>query len=93
MRAHRIAHRDLRLANVFLADDGEAWIIDFGFSELAASDALLATDLAELLASSTTQVGAERAVAAGLAAVGPDAIVTALDRLQLPMLSGATRTR
>ena len=59
MRSHRIAHRDLRLANVFLADDGEAWIIDFGFSELAASDTLLATDLAELLASSTTQVGAE----------------------------------
>ena len=57
MRSHRIAHRDLRLANVFLADDGAAWIIDFGFSELAASDQLLATDLAELLASSTTQVG------------------------------------
>lgn len=92
MRSHRIAHRDLRLANVFLADDGAAWIIDFGFSELAASDQLLATDLAELLASSTTQVGAERAVAAGLAAVGPDVLVTALDRLQLPMLSGATRT-
>ena len=69
---------------MFLADDGAAWIIDFGFSELAASDGLLATDLAELLASSATQVGAERAVAAGVAAVGPDAIVTALDRLQLP---------
>jgi glycosyltransferase 2 family protein len=92
MRSHRIAHRDLRLANVFLADDGAAWIIDFGFSELAASDQLLATDLAELLASSTTQVGPERAVAAGLAAVGPDVLVTALERLQLPMLSGATRT-
>ncbi len=92
MRAHRIAHRDLRLANVFLADDGDAWIIDFGFSELAASDQLLATDLAELLASSTTQVGADRAVAAGLAAVGPEALVTALDRLELPRLSGATRT-
>jgi undecaprenyl-diphosphatase len=92
MRIHRIAHRDLRLANVFLADDGRAWIIDFGFSELAASDQLLATDLAELLASSTTLVGAERAVAAGVAVVGTDAVVTALDRLELPRLSGATRT-
>jgi undecaprenyl-diphosphatase len=92
LRTHRIAHRDLRLANVFLADEGAAWIIDFGFSELAASDHLLATDLAELLASSTTQVGAERAVAAGVAVVGADAIVTALDRLELPRLSGATRT-
>ena len=32
LRSHRVAHRDLRLANVFLADDGDAWIIDFGFS-------------------------------------------------------------
>ena len=93
LRRHRIAHRDLRLANVFLAADGEAWIIDFGFSELAASDLLLATDVAELLASSTTQVGAERAVAAGLArGRRRRRSRTALDRLQLPMLSGATRT-
>jgi glycosyltransferase 2 family protein len=92
MRIHRIAHRDLRLANVFLADDGAAWIIDFGFSELAASDQLLATDIAELLASSTTKIGVDRAVAAGLAAVGPEALETALDRLELARLSGATRT-
>jgi tRNA A-37 threonylcarbamoyl transferase component Bud32 len=92
LRAHRIAHRDLRLANVFLADDGAAWIIDFGFSELAASDELLATDLAELLASSATRVGAERAVAAGMAAVGPEAIVTSLGRLEPARLSGATRS-
>jgi undecaprenyl-diphosphatase len=91
LRRHRVAHRDLRLANVFLADDGEAWIIDFGFAELSASDLLLATDLAELLASSSARVGATRAVAAGVAVVGADAIAGALDRLQLPMLSGATR--
>ena len=77
---------------MFLADDGDAWIIDFGFSELAASDQLLATDLAELLASSTTKVGAERAVAAGVAAVGPIVLSTALDQLELARLSGATRT-
>ena len=92
LRRHRIAHRDLRLANVFVADDGEVWMIDFGFSELAASDLLLATDLAELLASSTTQVGVERAVAAGHAVAGADVLATAVDRLRLPMLSGATRT-
>ena len=91
LRSHRIAHRDLRLANVFLADDGEAWLIDFGFSELAASDVLLTTDLAELLASSTTKVGVDRAVAAGRAAVGPAALATAFERMRLPMLSGATR--
>ncbi len=92
LREHRLAHRDLRLANVFLADDGAAWIIDFGFSELAASDLLLATDLAELSASSATQVGVERAVRVGASVVGPDALVTALPRLKLPTLSGATRS-
>jgi undecaprenyl-diphosphatase len=75
-----------------LADDGRAWIIDFGFSEIAASDLLLATDLAELTASLATAVGAERAVASARAAVGPVALATALPRLKLPMLSGATRT-
>lgn len=92
LRSHRVAHRDLRLANVFLADDGAAWIIDFGFSEIAASDLLLATDLAELTASAATVVGPERAVASAVGAVGPTALASCLDRLKLPMLSGATRT-
>ena len=92
MRRHRVAHRDLRLANVFLGDDGQSWIIDFGFSELAASDLLLRTDVAELLASSTTVIGPERAIAVAASVVGPDALVDAASRLQLGTLSGATRT-
>ncbi len=92
MRRHRVAHRDLRLANVFLGDDGQSWIIDFGFSELAASDLLLRTDVAELLASSTTVIGPERAIAVAESVVGHDALVDAASRLQLGMLSGATRT-
>jgi undecaprenyl-diphosphatase len=92
LRRHRVAHRDLRLANVFLADDGEAWLIDFGFSELAASDLLLATDVAELIASSSIPVGAERAVAHAMAAVDPATLERSLDRLRLWALSGATRT-
>ena len=39
------------------------WLIDFGFSEVAASDLLIATDVAELVASSSVVVGAERATA------------------------------
>jgi undecaprenyl-diphosphatase len=89
---HHLAHRDLRLANLFLADDGQVWIIDFGFSELAASAQLLATDVAEALASSSTSIGPERAVAAGVTGVGADAVAGALDRLRLPVLAGATRT-
>jgi undecaprenyl-diphosphatase len=92
LRRHRIAHRDLRLANVFLAADGAVWMIDFGFSELAASSLLLTNDVAELLASSTLQVGPERAVTRARAAVGADVLEAALDRLHPWALSGATRT-
>jgi hypothetical protein len=68
------------------------WLIDFGFSELAASSLLLATDVAELVASSTLQVGPGRAVAVARAAVGPEVLGDALDRLRPWALSGATRT-
>ena len=81
LRRHRIAHRDLRLANVFRAADGEIWLIDFGFSELAASDLLLATDMAELVASTSLVVGPDRALEAGTLAVGPDAVAEASTRL------------
>jgi undecaprenyl-diphosphatase len=92
LRHHRIAHRDLRLANIFLGTDATVWIIDFGFSELAASDLLLANDTAELIASSTLQVGPERAVAAARTALPPASLALALRRLHPWSLSGATRT-
>jgi undecaprenyl-diphosphatase len=92
LRRHGIAHRDLRLANVFLGANGEVWIIDFGFSEMAASDLLLANDVVELVCSSGVYVGAERAVAPALATVDADTRRRAADRLQPWALSGATRT-
>jgi len=92
IRRHRIAHRDLRLANVFRADDGEAWLIDFGFSELAASDLLLATDMAEAIASQSMAVDPERVVAVARSVVGDEAVESAGDRLKAVALSGATRT-
>src|SRR5690606_37182616 len=89
---HRIAHRDLRLANVFLGADGRIALIDFGFSELAASDLLLRTNIAELLASLSLSVGSERALAEAARALGPAAVADAADRLEPGNLSGATRT-
>ena len=68
-------------------------MIDFGFSELAASDLLLATDVAELLASSTCRSGPERAPwrKPRWPSV-PTALGGALDRLHPWALGGATRT-
>ena len=91
LRRERIAHRDLRLANVFLDPDGRAWLIDFGFAELAATDAMLDEDAAELLSSTYTKVGAERAVAAAVEALGPGPVAAALRYVQPAALSTATR--
>jgi glycosyltransferase 2 family protein len=92
LRSRRVAHRDLRLANVFVAADGQVWMIDFGFAELAAGDTLLANDVAELLAATSLVVGIDRALAAAVAELGPEATATGATRLQPWALSGATRT-
>ena len=92
LREHRIAHRDLRLANALLDEHGQAWLIDFGFAEGGASDRRLAQDVAELLASSSLLVGAERSVCAARRVLGDDAVTAALPLLQPLALSGATRS-
>ena len=92
LRRERIAHRDLRRANVFVDPDGTPWIIDFGFSELAATDRMLDQDAAQLLAATTIAVGPDRAVAAAVAVLGPEPVGRALAYLQLPAFAGATRT-
>ena len=91
MRRRRIAHRDLRLANVLLAPDGKPWFIDFGFAEIAATDEMLDTDVAELLSSTALKVGVERAVDAAIAVIGKDAVASAAPRIQPLALSTATR--
>jgi undecaprenyl-diphosphatase len=92
LHRHGIAHRDLRLANVVLAGDGTLWIIDFGFSELAANVVLIETDCAELVMSTASRVGPARAVAAAVSVVGSEVLASALTRLHPWALSGATRS-
>jgi len=91
LRGDRIAHRDLRGANVFVDTEGKPWIIDFGFSELAAADRLLQPDVAQLPATTTEAVGASRAVAAAIDVLGPDAVGDALPMLQPLAFPAATR--
>jgi uncharacterized membrane protein YbhN (UPF0104 family)/membrane-associated phospholipid phosphatase/tRNA A-37 threonylcarbamoyl transferase component Bud32 len=91
LRKARIAHRDLRLANVLVDEQGQPWIIDFGFAEAAASDRRLALDVTEMLASLATLVGAEKAVGSALDVLGQEAVTSALPLLQPLALSSATR--
>lgn len=91
LRRHRIAHRALSRGAVIVADDGDPWLVDLGSSQLAASDALLRTDVAQLLASFAAATDAERAVAVAVEALGPEAVGAALPRLQPMALSSVTR--
>ncbi len=91
LRSHGVAHRDLRLANVFLADDGRTLLIDFGFAELSADRQLLDTDVAELLAATAVVLGSERAARIAREVVGVEILEAARDWLHPLVLSSATR--
>ncbi len=91
LRRHGVAHRDLRRANVLLDPSGTPWLIDWGFSEVAAAPVLLDADVAQLLVALALQVGVEPAVDTAVAGLGPEAVAAALPRLQPNSLSGATR--
>jgi uncharacterized membrane protein YbhN (UPF0104 family) len=91
MRAARLAHRDLRLANVLVDRAGRPWLVDWGFAEASAVDHLLDADGAELLAATAAVVGAERAVACAERGLGLEALAGAARLLQPLALSAATR--
>ena len=90
LRRQRIAHRDLRLSNVFLASDGRPWMIDFGSGEMAATELMLDMDVAELLASTAVKVGCKRAVDPAVAVLGKGPIARAAPHIQPLALTRAT---
>ena len=91
LRKHRIAHRDLRSANLFVADDGKPWMIDFGFAELAVEDACSMPTSRSSWPRSPLSAEPAKVVAVAIESLGRDEVVAALPRLQLNALSGATK--
>ncbi|HEX4902024.1 MAG TPA: lysylphosphatidylglycerol synthase transmembrane domain-containing protein [Acidimicrobiales bacterium] len=87
----RIAHRDLRAANVVVADDGEVWLVDFAFADVAADDELRQRDLVELLASTAGLVGVDRAVDAAVTTLGEETWHDILPFVQPLATTAATR--
>jgi len=87
----RAAHRSLRAANVMVTGAGQVKIIDFSFSELAATGRQMDLDVAELLASLATRAGEDRAVSAAVKVLGPEGVAPAVPLLQPLALSAATR--
>jgi len=88
----RIAHRDVRAANVVVDDDGAVWLVDFAFAELAAPEELCQRDLVELLCSTAALLGPERAVDAAVATLGEATWLEALPLVQPLATTTATRT-
>ncbi|MBS1836311.1 MAG: flippase-like domain-containing protein [Actinobacteria bacterium] len=93
LREHRIAHRDLRPANVLVDDDDRPWIVGLWRAEIASSDAQLRADLAQALTALSLEVGVDRSVATAVEVLGADVVASALGRLQAIVLSRGTRRR
>jgi undecaprenyl-diphosphatase len=86
-----IAHRDLKRANILVDAQRRAWLVDLGFAELDASVRRRARDVAEMLASLSLAVGAERAVASAARVVPADALGQAVAFLYPAALTPPTR--
>jgi len=86
----RIAHRDLRTANILRDADNNLWLIDFGFAELSPGKQGTARDCVEMLASMACLVGPERAVAASRSVLTRAQLASFLPYVQYSVLSGAT---
>ncbi|HEY0188993.1 MAG TPA: lysylphosphatidylglycerol synthase transmembrane domain-containing protein [Cellulomonas sp.] len=91
LRAARVAHRQLDTAHLLRAEDGSVWICGLDRGEPGAQDALLAGDVAELLAATAAIVGPVRAVAAVDRVLGTGVLSEALSRLVPAALTGPTR--
>ncbi|UCM90201.1 lysylphosphatidylglycerol synthase transmembrane domain-containing protein [Streptomyces marincola] len=91
LQSRRIAHRRLDGRSLLVDREGMVYLTHLRGGEIAAGDLLLRMDVAQLLVTFGLRVGAERAVAAAVAAIGPDAVADSLPLLQPIALSRTTR--
>ncbi|MFC4950754.1 lysylphosphatidylglycerol synthase domain-containing protein [Pseudonocardia sp. GCM10023141] len=89
----RIAHHDLRAANVLVDSDGRPWILGLTFGKIGASPLRCAQDLAEVLVSVTSVVGVERAVRSACRSVPAARLEPAMAHLQPLALPRRIRTQ
>ncbi len=89
----RIAHHDLRAANLFVDTDGMPWLLDFTFGEVGADAERTAQDLAEALVSVASVVGVERTVCSACRALPVARLEAALVYLQPLALPRGIRTQ
>ncbi|WP_405938717.1 flippase-like domain-containing protein [Streptomyces sp. NBC_00726] len=93
LQSRRIAHRRLTGDAILVDRFGTVFVTDLRGGEIAAGDLVLRMDVAQLLTTTGLRVGPERAVAAALAVLGPDAVADCLPLLQPIALSRSTRAQ
>ncbi|MER5310102.1 lysylphosphatidylglycerol synthase transmembrane domain-containing protein [Streptomyces sp. NPDC002773] len=91
LQSRRIAHRRLTGDAILVDRSGRVILTDLRGGEIAAGDLVLRMDIAQLLTTLGLRVGAERAVAAAVAVLGPDTVADCLPLLQPIALSRSTR--
>ncbi|MFF4221155.1 TIGR00374 family protein [Streptosporangium nondiastaticum] len=91
LQSRRIAHRRLDGDALLVDRSGNVVLTDLRGGEIAAGDLVLRMDVAQLLVTLGLRVGAERAVATGVAVLGPDAIADSLPLLQPMALTRVSR--
>nr|WP_246469912.1 lysylphosphatidylglycerol synthase transmembrane domain-containing protein [Streptomyces olivoverticillatus] len=91
LQSRRIAHRRLDGDALLVDRSGNVVLTDLRGGEIAAGDLVLRMDVAQLLVTLGLRVGAERAVATGVAILGPDAIADSLPLLQPLALTRTSR--
>ncbi len=89
-RSHTV-HRRLNADALLVAEDGAVVLVEFASASLGVAGPALSTDVAEVLAATAATLGVERAVAAAVDAIGPDAVAAALPRLQPLAMTPPTR--
>lgn len=93
MHRTRIAHLWPSTRHLIRRADGSVCLIDHRWAELSATDAQLARDLAEMMASLAMHAGAERTAAAAARCFDERALAATLPYLQPLALSPDTRKR
>ncbi|MEW2387519.1 lysylphosphatidylglycerol synthase domain-containing protein [Streptomyces venezuelae] len=92
LQSRRIAHRRLAGDAILVDRSGTVILTDLRGGEIAAGDLVLRIDIAQLLTALGLRVGAERAVAAAVEVLGPDAVADCLPLLQPIALTRSTRS-
>jgi len=80
LQEHQIAHGDLRDKEITVSH-GAVFFGGFGSAEYGATDNQLQADIAQLLVTTSSLYGADEAVAAAIAVLGREAVLTASRRL------------